>query len=117
MGTERNDNGLPKAEIQAFYLENEVVTGWPPLDEPEIFSKEDLQQRFKKETEHGTSFLLETSEVIDLIINNPDVLHKMFPKVHPEHETIDIAHECSKTNCIGCLDQVADLIRLSMEKL
>lgn len=55
-------------------------------------------------------------EIIDLVRSDPDSLKERFPAGHPERETIDIAVAWSEDDCPGCLTQVAELIKLSLEK-
>lgn len=65
-----------------------------------------------------TRVILTTQEILDLLDTDPNALRAKFPRFHIDQSTIDIAVDWSNTSsCDGCLEQVADILRLSLEQL
>ena len=86
-------------------------------------SQEDVQedQATDKETQdtqeeacQERTRILTIQEVLTLIESDPNKLRGYLPKEHIDQMTIDIAVEWSDSDCESCLEQVADILAISI---
>lgn len=80
--------------------------------------QEDASENSKDQTQiHKTRGLLTEDDILKLIKEDPDSLRSRLPKDHIDQTTIDIAVDWSNTSsCDSCLEQVAELLRKSLEQ-